>query len=254
MNFATNIYGLVALAIVGIAFQMARKNTAPGQKPKDIVVRFGLFVAGFCVLVYVVPIMFNTAVVHVYNQTQSSAAGQILGATLENSAGMVQSVIGSDVAMPETETVDAVVPKVEALAPAAPRREPQVELVTPVQRAAFPTAAPVFGPAPASDYAPLGTNNGSVIQGPAPASWLESPTIKAISAPNGGPSANDAEAAWQASPTVQVIQKYTVKRGDTMHKIAQRLYGDGGKWVAICKANPMRDCNDLRAGMVLNLP
>jgi len=69
MSLTANAFGLIALGLVGIAFQMARKNTGPGQNPKDIAVRTFLFMVVFAFFVYVVPLMFNAAVVHVFNRS-----------------------------------------------------------------------------------------------------------------------------------------------------------------------------------------
>lgn len=266
MNLATNAYGLIALGVVGIALQMARKNTGPGQKPKDIAARIALFITLFGFFVYVVPLLFNAGVVHVFNQTQNSAAGQIVGATLNNSAGMMQALVGGEVTLPEVDTVapvlpdSDVLPKVAPAVPITPRREPQVERVPQVQRATVsapsaPQSAPAAAPAarrqhlaidpttPKDDGLRILQERGATI-----ISWPSAGDHKVIdpTSPDGGPSAADADAA--------VISQYTVKRGDTMHKIAQWWYGDGEQWTVICKANPMRDCDNLRAGMVLNLP
>lgn len=61
-------------------------------------------------------------------------------------------------------------------------------------------------------------------------------------------------------PTVEVALaangSYTVKGGDSLAKIAKAVYGDSGKWRAICNANRnvLRDCNSIRAGTVLVIP
>lgn len=49
---------------------------------------------------------------------------------------------------------------------------------------------------------------------------------------------------------------YTVKRGDSLAKIARAVYGDSDKWRLICNANRnvIRDCNNISAGMVLIIP
>lgn len=59
-------------------------------------------------------------------------------------------------------------------------------------------------------------------------------------------------------PTIDVVAdvtgSYTIKRGDSLAKIAKAVYGDSNKWVLICKANNIPDCNNVRAGMVLTIP
>ena len=51
-------------------------------------------------------------------------------------------------------------------------------------------------------------------------------------------------------------QKYTVKSGDNLRKIAQRFYGDEMKWHAIRDANRDRlpDPDKIQAGMELVIP
>lgn len=68
----------------------------------------------------------------------------------------------------------------------------------------------------------------------------------------GGPTAAVAEQAI----TSAVGSTYTVKRGDDLNKIAIAVYGNKKGWVAICNANRdiLRDCNNIRVGMVLTIP
>lgn len=56
------------------------------------------------------------------------------------------------------------------------------------------------------------------------------------------------------SPTTAATRQYTVQSGDSMQRIAQRVYGDANKWRAIATANPLVDPLKLRLGMKLNLP
>jgi hypothetical protein len=56
------------------------------------------------------------------------------------------------------------------------------------------------------------------------------------------------------NPPVKPASAIIVERGDTMHKIAHRWYGDGSKWPAICKANQPMDCDSLVAGQTLTMP
>lgn len=55
-------------------------------------------------------------------------------------------------------------------------------------------------------------------------------------------------------PPVKPASAIIVERGDSLHKIAQRWYGDGGKWPVICKANQPMDCDRLVAGQTLTMP
>lgn len=47
---------------------------------------------------------------------------------------------------------------------------------------------------------------------------------------------------------------YTVKKGDTLWKIAEDTYGSGYNWVDISKANKLASNNKLLVGQELNLP
>jgi nucleoid-associated protein YgaU len=49
-------------------------------------------------------------------------------------------------------------------------------------------------------------------------------------------------------------QQYTIQPGDTLVKIAERVYGDGNQWTRIRDANPGIDPNNLRIGQQLTLP
>lgn len=47
---------------------------------------------------------------------------------------------------------------------------------------------------------------------------------------------------------------YVVVKGDTLWNISVRAYGDGYKWVAVAKANNLKNPNLIHAGNVLTLP
>ncbi len=47
---------------------------------------------------------------------------------------------------------------------------------------------------------------------------------------------------------------YTIKRGDTLWKIASQHYGDGKKWREIADANPGLTPSELRVGQTITLP
>lgn len=57
-----------------------------------------------------------------------------------------------------------------------------------------------------------------------------------------------------ADATVACGGAYTIKGGDSLAKIAKACYGDPNKWRLICNANSLRDCNNVRAGVVLTIP
>jgi len=47
---------------------------------------------------------------------------------------------------------------------------------------------------------------------------------------------------------------YTIKKGDTLWKIASQHYGDGKKWHQIADANPGLTPSALRVGQTITLP
>lgn len=48
-------------------------------------------------------------------------------------------------------------------------------------------------------------------------------------------------------------QAYTIKPGDNLSKIAERFYGEAGKYNTIAEANSIDDPNKIRIGQVLTL-
>ncbi len=49
-------------------------------------------------------------------------------------------------------------------------------------------------------------------------------------------------------------QQYTVEKGDSLWKIAVKVYGDGYKWVEIAKENKITTPNIIYSGNILVLP
>lgn len=49
-------------------------------------------------------------------------------------------------------------------------------------------------------------------------------------------------------------QAYTVQKGDTLARIAKKLYGDAARWREIAAANPALDTKKLAPGATLVLP
>lgn len=58
------------------------------------------------------------------------------------------------------------------------------------------------------------------------------------------------------SPTARAVvpKNYRVKAGDTLSKIAAKMYGDASKWKIIADANHIRDRRRLRVNQVLKIP
>jgi len=50
------------------------------------------------------------------------------------------------------------------------------------------------------------------------------------------------------------FRSYTIREGETLESIAQREYGDSSLWVAIARANPLKDAQRLAGGDVIRLP
>lgn len=50
------------------------------------------------------------------------------------------------------------------------------------------------------------------------------------------------------------FENVTVKRGDTLERIARRVWGNGALWTRLRDANPKVDARRLREGMVLRAP
>jgi LysM repeat protein len=73
-------------------------------------------------------------------------------------------------------------------------------------------------------------------------------------APTASPPAPVAAAMEPAKPATASPGTYTIARGDTLAKIATKLYGDPKKWTAIAQANPGLNPARVKVGQVLKLP
>jgi len=60
----------------------------------------------------------------------------------------------------------------------------------------------------------------------------------------------------ERTDTEKKANTYTVVSGDSLWKIAKRIYGDGSKWKDIFNANKdkITNSNFIKVGMVLNIP
>jgi 5'-nucleotidase/UDP-sugar diphosphatase len=67
------------------------------------------------------------------------------------------------------------------------------------------------------------------------------------------PPANDPAPA-QTSTASATTANYTVKKGDTLYRIAKDRYGDGKQWQKIASANPGVSASTLRVGQTLVIP
>ena len=53
-----------------------------------------------------------------------------------------------------------------------------------------------------------------------------------------------------------IIESYTVKAGDTLSKIAEKVYGDAAKYNLIFEANKdqLKSADDIKVGQTLKIP
>jgi 5'-nucleotidase len=95
------------------------------------------------------------------------------------------------------------------------------------------------------------------VMAPAPASsTLAAPTAVAAADPV-APSATAVTQTPTAGPAATGTagsSNYTVKKGDTLFRIAREHYGDGKKWQQIAAANPGVTPGTLKAGQTLVMP
>jgi nucleoid-associated protein YgaU len=62
--------------------------------------------------------------------------------------------------------------------------------------------------------------------------------------------------ASSTAPAAEVYQTYEVKSGDSLSKIAKRIYGSGSEWKRIFEANTdvLKDPNKIFPGQKLKIP
>lgn len=68
------------------------------------------------------------------------------------------------------------------------------------------------------------------------------------------PTGNQLKQALSTSQTKITENKYTVKKGDYLWKIALEAYGDGYAWVKIAKVNKLKNPNLIHPGNILIIP
>lgn len=85
----------------------------------------------------------------------------------------------------------------------------------------------------------------------------------AAPAPYAGKLSGYQPAAAATAPEPTIIQtpapqaaseRYTVRKGDTLFRIAREHYGDGKQWQRIASANPGLTPGSLKAGQVISVP
>jgi len=67
---------------------------------------------------------------------------------------------------------------------------------------------------------------------------------------------SDVQSASSSTAPADQAQSYTVQSGDSLSKIAKRVYGDANKWHAIFNANrdKIKNPDLIQPGQVLTLP
>lgn len=98
-------------------------------------------------------------------------------------------------------------------------------------------------PPPTSSAEPEQLPPVSINEGTAIGSGYESPQ------PGPGPAYEP-----EPLPTPPAARTYTIRKGDTLWSIAQRMYGNGQKWVDIAQANQSIDPKKLAIGQQITLP
>lgn len=76
------------------------------------------------------------------------------------------------------------------------------------------------------------------------------PTYQPAPAPVTPPS----EPAVTQTPVATTGGNYTVKKGDTLYRIAKDKYGDGKQWQKIASANPGLSPSTLKVGQSITIP
>jgi uncharacterized membrane protein len=82
---------------------------------------------------------------------------------------------------------------------------------------------------------------------------------QSINEPLGGvhPGQQPGNQPQTTAPPITSSQSYTIRRGDTLYKIARLQTGDGEKWRILCDLNfggNKSQCDNLRVGQVIKLP
>jgi len=86
---------------------------------------------------------------------------------------------------------------------------------------------------------------------PAPAP-MPTPVIRSTPAPTPLPPTVVSEPG--PAPAPEATRFHTVQNGDTLWKIATKVYGSGQRWRDIAAANPGLDTNKMKVGQTLVIP
>ena len=91
------------------------------------------------------------------------------------------------------------------------------------------------------------------VTAPAPATMASAPA-PAVVAPAAAPAAVTQTPTVTSAAAASGGANYTVKKGDTLFRIAKEHYGDGKKWQQIAAANPGVSPASLKVGQTLVMP
>lgn len=125
---------------------------------------------------------------------------------------------------------------------------------------AFFVAPDVQGGMPTMDFQTVqfgGGNGGGFLGGAPNAGAAQVAPIIADVQPVAIPTVKPTPVSPMIQQTSGGHDTYTVQRGDSMYKIAEKLLGDGRRYPELCGANVQRvgsNCNALRAGMTIIVP
>lgn len=276
-TYAYYLFGSIAITFFAMKFAFEQMRSNSGLLA--IVSRVLGFVVMFLVLMLVLPSLFEFGVNNAMGRMQSSTISKNVISLTKDTAELltqqnsqIQPVTIEDRTFSEVaeDTYNELQSQagVQSSAPQAPQApqsnsnqtvQTSKPVVTQSNAQTVPAsrdnvAAHPFVAAPAARQAPaVNIQQHPFVAAPQPTSVPLMLMEAADPTPDGGgPQAIDADRALvMATETT-----YTVQRGDALWKIAERFYNDRNKAPAICNANRnvIRNCDNLRVGMVLTIP
>lgn len=260
---------LAALVITLMAFRAAYDRSKGGDL-KSLIGGFLTFVGVFWAFIVLFPVLFNIGFSRVYTQVESSphvdnltklagAGVQLVMANPQSvslevpAVGSVTEEVSNALNLPAITTGSAAngEPLPVRIVPTAPAarlyNDPgsvqintnadainAIQAIAPTAVPVAPTAVPVQVLTPSAEYLELKRQQGEVPNAGGGMDYINKFLEEQKAAQDdGGPGT------------------YTVQRGDSLAKIAQRF---GVDVYALCNANNIRNCNVIRGGQVLVIP
>ena len=149
-------------------------------------------------------------------------------------------LIGTPPELADRGTLTREITELEIQLPSGARRTPAKRRATPVPAAEAPSTEEAEAQAVATDTPFTGQGTGTVEFLP----------------PSAPAPAADGAAASQTSTPAPLVTRYTVKKGDSLWKIAKQFYGDPYQWRRIYDANraQLPHPDRVRPGMTLHIP